>query len=95
MNSDRWKKISQRVRSEIAYYRLIIKHPDTPRLSRWLLGLALAYLLSPIDLVPDWIPLLGQIDDLLIVPLLVYLALRHIPPAVIAACRAQSESIDP
>lgn len=94
MTLSHWRRSLVALRQEIAFYQRVLKHPHTPRLSRWLLGLALAYLLSPIDLVPDWIPLLGQIDDLLIVPLLIYLALRLIPPAVITACRTQSESID-
>lgn len=65
-------------------------HPETPGLSRWLLGGALAYLLSPVDLIPDWIPILGQLDDLLIVPVLVYAALSFIPLAVKKECRDKS-----
>jgi uncharacterized membrane protein YkvA (DUF1232 family) len=77
-------------KQEFNYYRLLIQHPETPRLSRWLLATALAYLLSPIDLIPDAIPVLGQLDDLLIVPGLVWLALLLTPPGVKTACRAQA-----
>lgn len=59
-----------------------MRDPRTPRRCRWLLRLAIVYLLSPIDLVPDWIPLLGQLDDVLIVPLLVWLAMLGVPAAV-------------
>lgn len=83
-----WRRYATTVKTEFRVYQRVYRHPDTPRISRWLLGLALAYLLSPLDLIPDWLPLIGQLDDLIIVPLLVYLALRQIPPELIAQCRA-------
>jgi uncharacterized membrane protein YkvA (DUF1232 family) len=80
-------KFIEKVKQEIAYYRALIAHPDTPRAARWLIGGALAYLLSPVDLIPDWIPVLGYLDDLVIVPGLIYGALMIIPPAVKQECR--------
>ena len=56
-------------------------------MAKWLLWLAIAYLLLPFDLIPDFIPVLGQLDDVLIVPGLVYLALMMIPPDIIDECR--------
>lgn len=76
------------IKRELAVYRLIVRHPRTPRAARWLLGLAAAYLLSPVDLIPDFIPVLGQLDDLIVVQLLVWLALRLVPREVVAECRA-------
>ncbi len=84
----RWQQLVATVKTEIHVYRRVLKHPRTPRLTRWLLGLALAYLLSPLDLIPDWIPLLGQLDDLVIVPLLIFLALRFVPEGLVTECRA-------
>lgn len=54
--------------------------------------LVVAYALSPIDLIPDLIPVLGWVDDLLLLPGLIWLTLRLLPPPVLAACRAQAEA---
>jgi len=83
----RWRQWARDIRREVDVYRRVLQHPRTPRLSRWLLGFALLYLVSPIDLIPDWLPVLGQLDDLVIVPYLVRLALRGIPPDVVSECR--------
>lgn len=80
-------RIFNRIKSEIQVYQRALKHPRTPKLAKWLLGLALVYLISPIDIIPDFIPFAGQLDDLIIIPLLVWLALRLIPKDVIAECR--------
>ena len=88
----RAKALIQRFVHELACYREVMRHPRTPRLSRLLLGLAIAYALTPLDLIPDFIPVLGQLDDLIILPLLVWLALRLIPHEVIAECRGAGRS---
>lgn len=63
------------------------KDPRTPVLARVVIIVAVAYAVSPIDLIPDFIPFFGQLDDLLILPLLIALAIRLIPPDVSARCR--------
>ncbi|HPP99969.1 MAG TPA: YkvA family protein [Termitinemataceae bacterium] len=63
-----------------------------PRIGFWpkfWAALAVGYMLSPIDLIPDFIPLLGQLDDLVILPLLFALAIRSIPPEVIRDARSR------
>jgi uncharacterized membrane protein YkvA (DUF1232 family) len=86
---ERLKKARQDVTREIKVYQLVVQDPRVPKRAKWLLGLALGYLLSPIDLIPDFIPVLGYLDDVLIVPALVWLALRAIPKEVLRDCRAK------
>ena len=68
-----------------------VRDPRTPLVAKLVAGLVVAYALSPIDLIPDFIPVLGYLDDLILVPLGIMLALRLIPAAVLAAARAQAE----
>ena len=89
------RQIASRLKRELAYYRCMTAHPKTPKLARFFLGVAVAYFLAPLDLIPDFVPILGQLDDLFIVPGLIWLALRLIPAEVTVACRAsQAASID-
>ncbi|MGZ8251615.1 MAG: YkvA family protein [Methylophilaceae bacterium] len=83
------KQIAQNLKAEFQVYRLVLRHPDTPRMAKWLLALAIGYVLMPFDLIPDFIPIIGQLDDLIIVPGLVYLALKLIPDEVIQQCREE------
>jgi uncharacterized membrane protein YkvA (DUF1232 family) len=88
--AERLKQVAREFKRELAVYRLVLADARTPRLAKILLGMALGYLLLPFDLIPDFIPVLGQLDDVLIVPGLVLLALRMIPKEVVAECRAKA-----
>lgn len=72
---------------ELQVYREVIADARTPFLGRLLLGAAIGYLLMPFDLIPDAIPVLGQLDDLLIVPGLVWLGLRLVPDEIYQQAR--------
>lgn len=83
------KALTRQLKQEFAVYRLVLRHPQTPWVAKLLLGLAVGYLLLPFDLIPDFIPILGQLDDVIIIPVLLYMALLFIPKAVIQSCREQ------
>ena len=68
-----------------------LKHPDTPWYARAFAAVITAYALSPIDLIPDFIPILGYLDDLIIVPFGVWLLLKIVPEHVLTDSRAESD----
>lgn len=72
---------------------LALKDPETPVLAKALAALTIAYALSPIDLIPDWIPVLGYLDDILILPVLIALTVRLIPPNVWARSRESAKGL--
>lgn len=68
------------------------KHPDTPWYAKALGLLVVAYALSPIDLIPDFIPVLGYVDDILLLPALIWLTVKLLPQSVLAKCRVQADA---
>jgi uncharacterized membrane protein YkvA (DUF1232 family) len=87
--SDKLKQIASKLKAEFNFYRRLQKHPQTPVLAKALLWLAIGYLLMPFDLIPDFLPVIGQLDELVIIPFLLYCALKLTPLDVIAACKAE------
>jgi uncharacterized membrane protein YkvA (DUF1232 family) len=85
------RAIGKTLKHELAVYQLVLSDSRTPKLAKWLLGLAVGYALLPFDLIPDFIPVIGHLDDILIVPALVTLALKLIPAEVLADCRRRVE----
>lgn len=75
----RLREIAHSLRQHLTLYTAIYRDPRTPWLARCLLGAALAYLALPFDLIPDFLPVIGHLDDVLIVPGLIFLALRLVP----------------
>jgi uncharacterized membrane protein YkvA (DUF1232 family) len=68
------------------------KTPDTPWHAKALGLLVVAYALSPIDLIPDFIPVLGYVDDILLLPTLIWLTVKLLPQSVLADCRIQADA---
>ena len=75
----------------VALY-LASKHPRTPWYAKVLAVLIIGYVLSPIDLIPDFIPVLGYLDDLIIVPAGIALLIKIIPADVLEECRSKAQS---
>ena len=86
---EKLKSVARDLKQELKVYQLVLKDPRTPKMAKILLGLAVGYVLMPFDLIPDFIPLIGHLDDAVIVPLLVIAALKLIPKEIIDDCRAQ------
>ena len=89
---DSWRARVRRLKIEIQALALAARDPRVPWYARLLALLVAGYALSPIDLIPDFIPLLGHLDDLLLVPLGIARALRLIPPEVLAEHRAAARA---
>lgn len=84
------KEWAHALMTEVPAAAFAIGHKDTPRLAKILCAAAVGYALSPIDLIPDFIPVIGYLDDLIIVPGLIYMALKLIPPEVMEECREKA-----
>jgi uncharacterized membrane protein YkvA (DUF1232 family) len=91
-----WKAESKQLRSEVYALYLASKHPRTPSYAKAFAILIIGYALSPIDLIPDFIPVIGYIDDLIILPAGISLLIKMIPKETLEECRekARSRSID-
>jgi uncharacterized membrane protein YkvA (DUF1232 family) len=82
----------ERFKNEIKFYQAVLKDPRTPKPTKFILGMAVAYALNPIDIIPDFIPVLGYLDDLIIIPLLIFIAIRLIPKKLLHEIRMEEQS---
>ncbi len=92
MDIESWKTKSKQLRTEVVALYLASKHPGTPWYAKALAALIIGYALSPIDLIPDFIPVIGYLDDLIIIPLGIALLIRIIPKDILEECRAKAQS---
>ena len=72
----------QKIKQELRYYHALATDKRTPKIAKWCLIAALAYLAMPFDLIPDFIPILGQLDDVFIVLGLIWFGTRFIPSSL-------------
>ncbi|TJY44077.1 DUF1232 domain-containing protein [Cohnella pontilimi] len=90
---ERLKARAKEIKNNIFVLFLAYKDPRVPWYAKVFGAAVVAYAFSPIDLIPDFIPLLGYLDDLILVPLGIALALKMIPDPVLADCKAKAEEI--
>jgi uncharacterized membrane protein YkvA (DUF1232 family) len=81
----------RRLKAETLTLYLAARDPRTPWCAKLLVASIVAYALSPIDLIPDFVPVLGYLDDLVLIPMGIALAIRLIPDSVLDACRIQAK----
>jgi uncharacterized membrane protein YkvA (DUF1232 family) len=89
---EKLKRRTRLLKEETYWLYLAARDPRTPWYAKLLVAAIVAYALSPIDLIPDFIPVLGYLDDLVLIPLGILLALKLIPPQVMAECRTRAQN---
>jgi uncharacterized membrane protein YkvA (DUF1232 family) len=87
------KERARQLKTDIPAVFLCLKSKDTPLIAKILAGITIAYALSPIDLIPDFIPVLGYLDDIIILPALIALTIKFIPDDVMNRYRKESNEI--
>ncbi len=90
---DDLRRLAQRLKQETFALYLAAHHPLTPWYAKIVIVVVVAYALSPIDLIPDFIPILGHLDDLILLPLGIAFAIRLMPPNVMQECRTEARTM--
>ena len=91
--STKLKQRAKQLTADIPAVFLAMKDKRTPLLAKILAAIAVAYALSPIDLIPDFIPVIGYLDDVLLLPILIVAAVKLIPAPVWADCKQRAENL--
>ena len=87
----RWRLWARQLKTKTYTVFLACKDPRTPWYARLFAVAVVAYAFSPIDLIPDFIPILGHLDDLIIIPVGISITLRMIPPNILAECQEKAQ----
>lgn len=87
------KSRAKKLKTDIPAIFLALKDKDTSIIAKVFAGITVVYALSPVDLVPDFIPVLGYLDDIILLPMLVALTIKFIPQDVLERNREQAEGI--
>lgn len=88
----RFREWARRLKRDLKALRIALKEDLVPWYVKVLIIVTVAYALSPVDLIPDFIPVIGLLDDLLIVPLLIFLIIKLIPPEIMQQCREAADT---
>lgn len=87
------KQRARRLKAETFVLYLAARHPDTPWYAKLLVAAIVAYAFSPIDLIPDFIPIVGYLDDLVLIPIGIALAIKLVPPTALTECRERAREV--
>lgn len=88
------KTKAKEIKKELVALSLAYRHPSVPWHAKLFMAIVIGYALSPIDLIPDFIPILGYLDDLILIPLGIKIALKMIPDHVMKQCRVQAIELE-
>ena len=94
MSFEGWKRRARRLKTETLALYLAYRDPRVPWYARVLAALVVGYVFSPIDPIPDFIPVVGLIDELIVVPIGVWAVLKMVPPGVMAECREEAAKME-
>ena len=95
MAGNTWKERAKALKREVYALYLCARHPRTPLYAKLCALVIVAYALSPIDLIPDFIPVLGYLDDLILIPAAIMLLIKMMPKEVLEECRRKAEEDPP
>ena len=87
------KERAKKLKYDIPAVFIAMKKKETPIIAKILAGITVAYALSPIDLIPDFIPVLGYLDDVLLLPVLIALTIKLLPKDVFEKCRMEAKDL--
>jgi uncharacterized membrane protein YkvA (DUF1232 family) len=88
------KEKAKQITHNLSILYIACKRKDVPMLAKVIMVTAIIYALSPLDLIPDFIPLLGYLDDLIVLPLLIYLSIKLIPKNIFEECKEAAKAIN-
>jgi uncharacterized membrane protein YkvA (DUF1232 family) len=94
MNWESWKRRGRRLKAETYTLYLAYRHPRTPWYAKVFAALIVGYVFSPIDPIPDFIPGVGLLDEMVVVPIGILMAAKMIPPDVFAECREKAREVE-
>lgn len=93
--SDKLRQWARALKSNVIALYFALKHPETPLYVKAYIAIVVGYALSPIDLIPDFIPILGYLDEVILLPLFIALALKIMPADVMQVCRQKATTEPP
>ncbi|MBB6216061.1 uncharacterized membrane protein YkvA (DUF1232 family) [Anaerosolibacter carboniphilus] len=84
---------AEKIKKDLSILYLAYRKPEVPWYAKVFIALIVGYALSPVDLIPDFVPILGYLDDLILIPIGITLAIKLIPAEVIESCRLEAEDL--